>query len=270
MSFARELAPAVRVNTIEPGPILFLDEHGDAWRQQVLAKTPLAREGAGAHLAGGSAVDAERLHDRGQHPVDGTAVWPSSRVSAGVRRGRHLLLQGDGGETDLALLDHLACHQAGMQRQGHLAIMHLATAIELRQQLVEIGIDPGGGEVIALAAGQDVDVQLPVQHLAARIAAILAVGQLHGDEVCLELVRSQLALGDEQAVEEIMAGVHPDRLGLDHRAQLQAAKVHEQLADRLTDVLGGQDSIQCYTDRTCHRSLDGAHLKFIHSSRLSG
>lgn len=45
MSLARELAPRVRVNTIEPGPILFLDEHGDAWRQQVLAKTPLAREG---------------------------------------------------------------------------------------------------------------------------------------------------------------------------------------------------------------------------------
>lgn len=45
MSFARELAPAVRVNTIEPGPILFLDEHDEAWRQQVLARTPLAREG---------------------------------------------------------------------------------------------------------------------------------------------------------------------------------------------------------------------------------
>ncbi|HDX8362667.1 TPA: SDR family oxidoreductase [Aeromonas veronii] len=45
MSFARDLAPAVRVNTIEPGPILFLDEHDEAWRQQVLAKTPLAREG---------------------------------------------------------------------------------------------------------------------------------------------------------------------------------------------------------------------------------
>lgn len=45
MSFARELAPAVRVNTIEPGPILFLDEHDDAWRQQVLARTLLAREG---------------------------------------------------------------------------------------------------------------------------------------------------------------------------------------------------------------------------------
>lgn len=45
MSFARELAPTVRVNTIEPGPILFLDEHDESWRQQVLAKTPLAREG---------------------------------------------------------------------------------------------------------------------------------------------------------------------------------------------------------------------------------
>lgn len=45
MSFARELAPTVRVNTIEPGPILFLDEHSEEWRQQVLAKTPLAREG---------------------------------------------------------------------------------------------------------------------------------------------------------------------------------------------------------------------------------
>jgi len=45
MSFARELAPTVRVNTIEPGPILFLDEHDETWRQQVLAKTPLAREG---------------------------------------------------------------------------------------------------------------------------------------------------------------------------------------------------------------------------------
>ena len=60
MSFARELAPAVRVNTIEPGPILFLDEHGDDWRQQVLAKTPLAREGSGAHLAGGTDADEER------------------------------------------------------------------------------------------------------------------------------------------------------------------------------------------------------------------
>lgn len=45
MSLARQLAPAVRVNTIEPGPILFLDDHDEAWRQQVLARTPLAREG---------------------------------------------------------------------------------------------------------------------------------------------------------------------------------------------------------------------------------
>lgn len=45
MSAARELAPGVRVNTIEPGPILFLDEHGEAWRQEVLSRTPLAKEG---------------------------------------------------------------------------------------------------------------------------------------------------------------------------------------------------------------------------------
>lgn len=45
MSAAREMAPQVRVNTIEPGPILFLDEHDTAWREQVLARTPLACEG---------------------------------------------------------------------------------------------------------------------------------------------------------------------------------------------------------------------------------
>lgn len=44
-SFAKALAPEIRVNTIAPGPILFLDEHDSAWREQVLAKTPLGREG---------------------------------------------------------------------------------------------------------------------------------------------------------------------------------------------------------------------------------
>ncbi|TKB58193.1 SDR family oxidoreductase [Ferrimonas aestuarii] len=44
-SWAKQLAPKVRVNTIEPGPILFLDEHSDAYRQQILAKTPLKVEG---------------------------------------------------------------------------------------------------------------------------------------------------------------------------------------------------------------------------------
>lgn len=44
-SLAKRLAPKVRVNTIEPGPILFLPEHDEAYRQRVLDKTPLAREG---------------------------------------------------------------------------------------------------------------------------------------------------------------------------------------------------------------------------------
>ncbi|WP_417349226.1 SDR family oxidoreductase [Ferrimonas sp.] len=44
-SWARQLAPDVRVNSIEPGPILFLDEHGEAYRQQVLSRTLLQVEG---------------------------------------------------------------------------------------------------------------------------------------------------------------------------------------------------------------------------------
>lgn len=44
-SQAKLLAPDVRVNTIEPGPILFLDEHDEEYRKQVLDKTPLAFEG---------------------------------------------------------------------------------------------------------------------------------------------------------------------------------------------------------------------------------
>ncbi|MFM2481593.1 SDR family oxidoreductase [Celerinatantimonas sp. YJH-8] len=44
-SYVRLLAPKVRVNCIEPGPILFLDEHDEAHRQHVLQRTPLAREG---------------------------------------------------------------------------------------------------------------------------------------------------------------------------------------------------------------------------------
>jgi dihydromonapterin reductase/dihydrofolate reductase len=68
MSFARELAPAVRVNTIEPGPILFLDEHGDDWRQQVLAKTPLAREGGLEPIWQAVQMLMKNDYDRGQHP----------------------------------------------------------------------------------------------------------------------------------------------------------------------------------------------------------
>lgn len=44
-SFAKSFAPQIRVNTIEPGPILFLDEHDAQTRQAILSRTPLAREG---------------------------------------------------------------------------------------------------------------------------------------------------------------------------------------------------------------------------------
>lgn len=44
-SFAKKLAPAVRVNAIQPGPILFLPEHGSDYRQHVLNETPLQLEG---------------------------------------------------------------------------------------------------------------------------------------------------------------------------------------------------------------------------------
>ncbi|CAG9296395.1 SDR family oxidoreductase [Celerinatantimonas diazotrophica] len=44
-SYARLLAPSVRVNCIEPGPILFLPEHSEAYRQQVMQQTLLNCEG---------------------------------------------------------------------------------------------------------------------------------------------------------------------------------------------------------------------------------
>lgn len=45
LAFAKSLAPHVRVNAIQPGPILFLPEHDSDHRQQVLSETPLTVEG---------------------------------------------------------------------------------------------------------------------------------------------------------------------------------------------------------------------------------
>lgn len=45
LSYARSLAPHVRVNAIMPGPIQFLPDHTDQQRATVMAETPLAREG---------------------------------------------------------------------------------------------------------------------------------------------------------------------------------------------------------------------------------
>ncbi|MCK7458318.1 SDR family NAD(P)-dependent oxidoreductase [Idiomarina aminovorans] len=44
-AFAKSLAPSVRVNAIQPGPILFLPEHDKEHRAQVLDETPLRVEG---------------------------------------------------------------------------------------------------------------------------------------------------------------------------------------------------------------------------------
>lgn len=44
-AFAKTLAPNVRVNAIQPGPILFLPEHDTEHKKQVLDETPLQIEG---------------------------------------------------------------------------------------------------------------------------------------------------------------------------------------------------------------------------------
>ena len=44
-AFAKALAPDVRVNAIQPGPILFLPEHDNEHKVQVLDETPLRVEG---------------------------------------------------------------------------------------------------------------------------------------------------------------------------------------------------------------------------------
>ncbi len=44
-SLAVSLAPAIRVNAVAPGPILFLGEHTPEQRKKILGKTPLGKEG---------------------------------------------------------------------------------------------------------------------------------------------------------------------------------------------------------------------------------
>tara|TARA_B100000700_G_scaffold214717_1_gene236025 strand:- start:395 stop:1102 length:708 start_codon:yes stop_codon:yes gene_type:complete len=43
--FAKTLAPKIRVNAIQPGPILFLPDHDDEHRKKVMSETPLNVEG---------------------------------------------------------------------------------------------------------------------------------------------------------------------------------------------------------------------------------
>jgi dihydromonapterin reductase/dihydrofolate reductase len=51
LSYSQRLAPNVRVNIIQPGPIQFLAQHSEAYRQKVLSQSLLKRElGYGAIL----------------------------------------------------------------------------------------------------------------------------------------------------------------------------------------------------------------------------
>ena len=50
-ALALELAPAVRVNAIAPGAILWPDDKPEAAKAAILAKTPLARTGDEAEIA---------------------------------------------------------------------------------------------------------------------------------------------------------------------------------------------------------------------------
>lgn len=50
LSAAKRLAPAVKVNVVQPGPIDFQDWHQQEQRQQVLATTPLAQAGGPAAI----------------------------------------------------------------------------------------------------------------------------------------------------------------------------------------------------------------------------
>jgi len=42
---AKKFAPQIKVNAVAPGPVLFTDQHSLAVQQQMLAETPLAKEG---------------------------------------------------------------------------------------------------------------------------------------------------------------------------------------------------------------------------------
>jgi dihydromonapterin reductase/dihydrofolate reductase len=61
LSFAKRLAPKVKVNVIQPGPILFQEWHDPAARAAVLDETLLAAEGGAEAI--GLAVEATLAND---------------------------------------------------------------------------------------------------------------------------------------------------------------------------------------------------------------
>ena len=108
LSWAQQLAPNIRVNTIQPGPIKFLPEHDESYQQMVLSQSLLGRElgygaiqqgidylitgvGTGGHITGMAEVLKEKLPN-----IKVFAVEPdSSAVISGEKPGPHPL-QGIG------------------------------------------------------------------------------------------------------------------------------------------------------------------------------
>lgn len=45
LALAKKFAPAIKVNAVAPGPVLFTEQHAEATVEQMLSETPLAKEG---------------------------------------------------------------------------------------------------------------------------------------------------------------------------------------------------------------------------------
>lgn len=72
LALAKKFGPAIKVNAVAPGPVLFTESHTEAVRQAMMAETPLAKEGGAepVYLAVKSLMDNPFLTGV-SIPVDG-------------------------------------------------------------------------------------------------------------------------------------------------------------------------------------------------------